>query len=282
MSADELNVDGELDAASTLLTRLKFIVLGGGFFLVFVAGTYFYNFRGPLEKSADKWGQFGDFIGGTLNPVFGFLALIALLSTIAIQVRELRISTRELRNSAQALAAQNLTLRQQNFETSFFQLLRLHNEIVNGIDLVSNNGHVTRGRDCFRVFVNRLNDDLDTFATNGDQESITLAYGLFYRKHQHEIGHYFRLLYNIVKLVKRTDSIDKRYYTNLVRAQLSSYELILLFYNCLSIWGRDKFKPLVEEFAFLKTYPTDMLPNKRLVEAFDASAFGGEYPTSWP
>src|SRR5215213_5051365 len=46
---------------------------------------------------------------------------------------------------------------------------------------------------------------------------------------------------------------DKHLYTNLVRAQLSSYEIALTFYNCLSEMGREKFKPLVERYALLKT-----------------------------
>ena len=170
----------------------------------------------------------------------------------------------------------------ENFETSFFQLLRLHNEIVNNIDLVSKEGNVTRGRDCFRVFASRLNRQIADLAPGNDSDSIVLVSEIFFKEHQHEIGHYFRLLYNIVKLIKRTDLIDKRYYTNLVRAQLSSYELVLLFYNCLSPQGREKFKPLAEEFSLLKTYPNDVLPNRNLIEKFDASAFGGEYPVAWP
>jgi hypothetical protein len=53
------------------------------------------------------------------------------------------------------LAAQNETLRNQNFENTFFQLLRLHNDILNAIDL-QKDGATTRGRDCFRVFWKRF------------------------------------------------------------------------------------------------------------------------------
>jgi hypothetical protein len=64
-----------------------------------------------------------------------------------------------------------------------------------------------------------------------------------------------------VKFVHQSDIDDKRLYTNLIRAQLSSYELVLLFYNCLSELGREKFKPLVEVYALLKTLPRDLLAN---------------------
>jgi hypothetical protein len=64
-------------------------------------------------------------------------------------------------------------------------------------------------------------------------------------------------------------------YTNLVRAQLSSYEIALMFYNCLSEMGREKFKPLVERYALLKIVPIDQLPDERHIELFDQGTFKG-------
>jgi hypothetical protein len=86
-------------------------------------------------------------------------------------------------------------------------------------------------------------------------DSLAVAYEKFYAENQHEVGHYFRLLYNIVKFVDRSQIANKKFYTNLVRAQLSADELTLLFWNCLSKWGREKFKPLIEEYSLLKTLP---------------------------
>ena len=81
----------------------------------------------------------------------------------------------------------------------------------------------------------------------------------FYHKHQSDVGHYFRSLYHIIKFIDLSDIKDKHLYTDLVRAQLSSFELTLLFYNCISDLGREKFKPLVEKYALLKNMPMDLL-----------------------
>ena len=70
------------------------------------AATYFYygQFHSyQLSQQVEHWGVFGDYIGGILNPIFGFFALIALLYTIHLQSKELAASREELRNSAQAL-----------------------------------------------------------------------------------------------------------------------------------------------------------------------------------
>ena len=160
MRADEDLIDQEIGEATSLLARLRYLALVGLLIAIAVIGLYFYNFDGGLSDSHERWGQFGDYVGGLLNPTLSLLALIALLATVTLQVRELRMSARDLKNSAEALVKQNEAIRTQNFEASFFQLLRLHNDIVNAVDLVSQQGRLTKGRDCFRVFLERLENGL--------------------------------------------------------------------------------------------------------------------------
>lgn len=56
---------------------------------------------------------------------------------------------------------------------------------------------------------------------------------------------------------------DKWFYIRVVRAQLSVFELSLLFYNCLSVTGKG-FQGLVEEFTLLKT-----IEDRDLIEPTD-------------
>ncbi len=51
-------------------------------------------FPGEIEADHSRWGEFGDFLGGTLNPLFALLGLLALLLTIVLQSKELRLSTK--------------------------------------------------------------------------------------------------------------------------------------------------------------------------------------------
>jgi hypothetical protein len=80
----------------SLILTAAVIAIGAVFWL------YFTNFTGELSKKNDVWGTFGDFIGGTLNPILSFLALIALLLTIILQSRELEATRDELKRSASA------------------------------------------------------------------------------------------------------------------------------------------------------------------------------------
>ncbi len=250
-----------------VLPRRIFIllpVLAGLGFLVAV-GFYATSFSGELADSNEIWGQFGDYLGGLLNPIFGFLSLIAILATLFVQGQELRYSTEELAKSAEALKLQSEAMVQQNFENTFFQLLRLHNDIVNAIDLRETQTlQVTsKGRDCFRPFYKRFKDhwtkQSSEHTDRSDRERINHLYLAYYPRIEAELGHYFRSLYNIVKLVDRSSVANKRLYTNLIRAQLSKFELALLFYNCLSDMGSEKFLPLIRKYDLLKMIPKNEL-----------------------
>lgn len=230
-------------------------------------------------------GTFGDMFGG-VNALFSGLAFVGVIVAIFMQKKELELQRKELgytreelQGQKEQLKAQNETLQHQSFESTFFQLLRLQSEIIQSIDLIGTQNRVTSGRDCFQVFHKRLSEFWQKEGkVSGDPiqdiETVNSIYLKFYQKHQSEVGHYFRSLYNIVKFVDSSDAVDKRLYTNLIRAQLSSYELALLFYNTLSDMGRQKFKPLIETYSLLKTLDDALLfapdAHKKL---FEKSAF---------
>jgi Putative phage abortive infection protein len=275
--AKDESPDVEITEATKHVARLRSLAYTGVAFAIAVIAVYVWQFNGPLSKEPDKWGQFGDYVGGLLNPTFSLLALLALLATLGLQIRELQLSVKELRNSATALTKQNETLRLQAFEGTFFQLLRLHNDIVSSMELPNLS---LKGRACFQYYLSDLEGQLINRSAIETHEAFLQYYDLFYTEHQAALGHYFRLLYNIIKLVDRTDNIDRHFYTNIVRAQLSSAELKMLFYNCLSSFGREKFKPLIERYALLKTIPDTSVPANDLLQRYSPAAFGGRYPAS--
>ncbi len=73
--------------------------------MIIGAVAFYENQFGPvLSSKQEVWGQFGDYIGGVLNPALSFLALIALLITITQQSKQLHISSRELELTRNELA----------------------------------------------------------------------------------------------------------------------------------------------------------------------------------
>ena len=82
-----------------------------------------------------KIGAWGDTVGGVLNPIFSFLALLGLLWTIRLQSKELALSRKELvlsreelKGSREANEKLASAADQQNIENAFFQLFNLLQE----------------------------------------------------------------------------------------------------------------------------------------------------------
>jgi fumarate reductase subunit C len=95
--------DGE-DLGPDLSKLLVWILAAALVFMLVVLAVYVLRFgTAPFSDDPSAWGQFGDFMGGTLNPLLAFLTLIALTATITLQFRQLAISAKELRLSRQEL-----------------------------------------------------------------------------------------------------------------------------------------------------------------------------------
>lgn len=59
------------------------------------------------------WAEFGDFVGGVLNPILSFFAFVALLYTIRVQVAQLQTSTSELKLSGEQFQLSNRLTQEQ-------------------------------------------------------------------------------------------------------------------------------------------------------------------------
>ncbi|MBK6653815.1 hypothetical protein [Zoogloea sp.] len=96
----------KFDAAThfDLMRWIGWIVAVASSVLAAVFGLYFLQFsNGTLSADLATWGQFGDFVGGTANPILAFLTLNALVLTIVLQSKQLSISSRELELSRREL-----------------------------------------------------------------------------------------------------------------------------------------------------------------------------------
>lgn len=107
------------------------------------------------------------------------------------------------------------------------------------------------------------NDISEQLTTN---RQSNLKYKKYYGGHQHRLGHYYRHLYQSYKILDRTDLISdssKYDYSKLLRAQISTYEQILLFVNSLSSLGmkwqliedNDKKNNFIETYQVIKNVP---------------------------
>ena len=74
------------------------------------------------------FGQFGDYIGGILNPIFGLSTICLLIWSIQIQLNELRLSRKEFSQSTQALKDQAKISRDENARIQIAEMLQNENK----------------------------------------------------------------------------------------------------------------------------------------------------------
>jgi hypothetical protein len=126
--------------------------------------------------------------------------------------------------------------------------------------------------------IKRLKDeeggDVHTLGNEEENELILRLYEPLHQQRQGELGHYFRNLYTVIKYVAESDIEDPQKYMNIIRAQLSSDELLMLFYNCLSRWGVGPFKGYVERYHLLHNLPFEHLLSTQHTRQYAPSAFG--------
>ena len=224
----------------------------------------------PLQE--ENKGEFGDTFGA-LNALFAGLAFAGVIYAILLQQKELALQRKaleatevEIRGQKEQLQAQNQTLQKQNFESSFFQLLTMHSEIVNSLAIKNID---SSGRQCFDWIIENLRPRPKM--VEGDYNEV-------FSQYQPYVSHYFRHLYHIIKFID--DSIhfpkefeEKKRYTDFVRAQLSNNELSLLFYLGLSDPGTE-FKGLVEKYALFENIPSKVLIDEEPRKLYAPSAYG--------
>lgn len=221
-------------------------------------------------------GTFGDG-AGLFNAFFSFLAFMAVLLTIYLQSRK---DGHDKQNGARVLFEQEffamvgmlenivshlrfcdrLNLEQSKvIADATKELLKKYNiygNLNSNKDKNSPQLKVVEGRDVFRyLYADRENYSLRSIV--GKDKDIRATMESQEYCFDGTLDHYFRYLYRILKHIdesKLLDSLDepqkeKEYYAHILRAQLSNYELLMLFYNGLLGENPNTIKKLVEKYS---------------------------------
>ena len=242
------------------------------------------------STEGNKYALFGDSFG-SVNALISAFAFAGVIVAIVIQRNELRLQRKDLELQRDEFKTQNATLKLQQFENTFFNMLSLQQEIVNNLyykrtvkeNIIEDAQDPANGRILKEVLVDRIIQGRELFrfafeetehhfeTENKQNKTVSGMRWYLYHKGLENYSncytpsyfdHYFRHLYTIIKFIHKSDflNFDEKYkYTTMVRATLSRYELIWLYYNGLSEVGRQKFKNLIETYSLLKNMREDLL-----------------------
>jgi hypothetical protein len=236
----------------------------------------------PLTRTGDLGDGFA--VIGALFPALAFggviVAIILQRQELRLQRQELSLTRNELAGQKTQLEAQNRTMSRDLFESCFFQMLRLNRDCLTTFTALfpESHQHVT-GLHAFRqaaaLLVEHARFEFSPPpSTEQRAELIASDFSRYCLSAPSDFGHYFRNLYHVFSFIDQSDlsHSEKERYARIVRAQLSTAELILLFANAQTTKGRP-FTTFIRRYALFKgaSWPREF---ERHLGLFPPDAYG--------
>ncbi|MDG2954703.1 putative phage abortive infection protein [Bisgaard Taxon 10/6] len=269
--------------------KTNYILFGLPIIGSLMAGGVIWSFC-KSDKSAENLGPIGDYIGGLINPIFGFLSFLALLYTIYLQIRSLKFQIKELQltreeleatkeelaRSAEAQEQSSKIFQQQQFESTFFALL---NQIISSINDFNKANIVIKTIGSNNREIDRYNRVMKIIERSNESSIQIISSKL--NDYDSAISSIFLLIYQLLKLIDTTEFVDSKKYSNMLRACLNSDMLHLFAINGC----RDEFlqyRTYIEKYALLEHMPlsfnqSDDVPHSILInvaKCYESPAFG--------
>lgn len=220
------------------------------------------------------YGILGDYVGGILGTILTAITLIFVYLTYSSQKIELEL--------------QRKLISQQQFESTFFNMLNVHRDLKNSFSIDNINGA--------NVFKYILDDDLFartffkskdgfvtasfTFNSEGTAEEFQNKfyrdYDNVYKKFEFILNPYCINIYYILKFIndnEKNGQIKNRKYSEVFKSQLNSYEINILKWTLIHINEENNnldIVTLIKYYDFLNDYNGKLsLPNNRKFYDFD-------------
>ena len=282
-----MKIPTEMNSNILIWIGISLLIIGLFFFL------YKSSFNIKNEVDTSKLSEFGDYFGGVIGAIWSLAGVILLYvaldeqrkdikinqNALIKQIEEFELQRVELSETREIFKEQSITLKIQRFENTFFQLINLYNEIISNLQITYNNESYEK-RDVFAFGLNNLSNIFsvylkeykqnkfgDWYIANEIQLSeaievephINSAYkNFYYNTTSQKLSNYFRTVYHIFKFIHKSDLLDegnKQFYASIFRAQLSSDELFLIYYNSIhDNLGFPKMLFLIKRFEILQNF----------------------------
>ena len=146
--------------------------------------------------------------------------------------------------------------RLQAAENTIIKQIEFHYNILNGIKVkhegtgghFSDKPQIAHGQDAFEIFYFKLSEIYSRMSSYfedsvaGEEKRITDSFIQLYNWYGSQFGNYFKNLYLLISYIDalKIKDFNTGYYIDLVKSQLSKYEILLLAYDCIWIQDKDK------------------------------------------
>ncbi|WP_336931187.1 putative phage abortive infection protein [Acinetobacter tandoii] len=244
------------------------LIVGGIITIVLIL--YFSNFHNSVSIENGDWGTFGDFVGGILNPIIAAFALYWLITSVNLQIQELKKTNEALERTVETAKKQQDQVSIQNFENLFFQLIKAKNEALENIqhtekksdkneNLIS--GNSTKSVDAIKnhiiEFKNSPKNDWNKY-----YEENMIDY----------TSSYFGICYHLIDIIENNECFDysserkihkellkkkQKLYFDIFKSTLTKHELEAFFFNFINAHSNKPLKRIIEKYQFFNNLPID-------------------------
>jgi hypothetical protein len=212
--------------------------------IVCVAWRYAYVFSTNVLEDQEKWGQFGDYFGGVLNPLLSFFAFMALLFT--------------LKEQKQSGIDSEIRHEEQQREQRFFQMMNLLSQVAGQVKVAET---LEQGRDAthgiWKRFARFQLADLlnEEFSTPLDRyEGLLKRFIIWRRSVWPIVGNFvenFFTVYSYIYLHASKDPEFARFALGFIKANLSESERLLLWYAAICTRGHHQYCTMLRLSGFV-------------------------------
>ena len=254
---------------------ISIVIFFGMLVVIFAIVLFFwqdYNLTFSLQINAEKFGQFGDFIGGVsgsfwaLAGVFLFYkalteqrkdfatnkkALDSQVKALESQISEFEAQRKELALSRKIYEEQSKTLKIQQFESSFYSFFEIYLKIKEKLVNIENKN------DHFEQIFNQLSESYNpSDIISNNHRNMVQKYEEIFEERRGSLSHYFKAFYRLIKMIENSNLEEqhKIFYAKIIRSQLTDYEQLVLYYNSHTNYGM-KAKFLILKYNILKHIP---------------------------
>lgn len=126
----------------------------------------------------------------------------------------------------------------------------------------------------------KIPEEQERWVMDHSEEYCGLVYERVFEETGTQLGHFFRYIINAIEFAEeeRKKANDAKRYINLIQAQLSNYQLSVMFYNLLSsvslnAQGEKRAKELVDNYGLLKNIHESHLIDKSHCAFFPKTKF---------
>lgn len=249
-------------------TASNSIIIG---FIISLIMLLFFIFKGSYEFtfkdniSEEKIGQFGDFIGGVIGTLFSLVGVILFyialkeqredfktnqealkmqLDAFEQQIKEFELQREELTETRKIFEQQTKTMKSQQFESNFYSLLNVFISIQENF--------INKG--LFTQIIEEIKSKIPITDYTSCYKNINSEYLNTYLANRADLAKYFMTLYRLFKIIEESPNLadsEKIYYHKILRSQINKDELLVLYYNYHSEFGK-KPVPIALKYEYFK------------------------------